>query len=190
MKKQSKCKRCFNKIKAKYRKNRRTIFIAIFLIIFPIILGLIYKIPIHFIDVEIGELLSFYGVALGLFVTYITYIEDKRQKDKEKQSALRPQIELILELDNDEFCMNMQLQNRTNNDYSIRYIGHDYYEKDVKYALNANDSITVVLECWDVVVPNSIYILVHDDEKGEWFLTYEKQEGFNKYCRIFVDPIG
>lgn len=185
-----KCKRCFNKIKLRYRKNRRTIFTAISLIIFPIIVGLIYKIPIHFIDVEIGEILSFYAVALGLFSSYLTYVEDKRQKEEAKQSALRPKIELSLELDNDEICMNIQLQNRTNNDYTIQYIGHDYFEETMHYALVAKDSISVTLKCWDEVKPDLMYISVRDEEREEWFLTYEKQESSNKYCRISIDPIG
>ena len=49
------------------------------LIIFPLIVGLFYKIPIAFIDIEIGDLLSFYAVAIGLFATYLTYRETENK---------------------------------------------------------------------------------------------------------------
>lgn len=76
---------CFIRLKQNLRMHKNIICISTGLLIFPVVIGLLYKIPINFVDIEIGDLLSFYAVALGLFSTYLTYIHNEDKKSYKRQ---------------------------------------------------------------------------------------------------------
>lgn len=129
-KKKSKIKSFFIKAKRSIKWHKTSILLFIALLLFPLVIGLFYKIPINFVDIEIGDLLSFYAVALGLFATYLTYRETENINSLARQESLRPKIEFSLELDGDEIESKVHMYNSTDNDYVIVYIGHDYYEDE------------------------------------------------------------
>ncbi len=65
------------------------------LFLFPLLLNIIFLlIPTSFFRIEEGEMLSFYGVAAGIFSSYITYRNAVRKEKEEKNSRLRPFIGL------------------------------------------------------------------------------------------------
>ena len=75
-------KNAYNKSKIKtYAKKLLAIIkrhyilsIIIALIIFPVIIDLIYAISTkQIVNISAGDLLSFYGAALGIFVSFVTY---------------------------------------------------------------------------------------------------------------------
>lgn len=113
---------CFTRFKRSLRIYKNIICIATGLLVFPVVIGLLYKIPIDFIDIEIGDLLSFYAVALGLFSTYLTYIHNEDMKSYKRQEELKPKIKLSLEWDCESYVANITLNNSTNNDYIVNYI--------------------------------------------------------------------
>lgn len=189
-KKISKLRFFFNKVKRNFKWYKTPIFLFAAIILFPIVIGLIYKIPICFIDIEIGDLLSFYAVALGLFATYLTYRENENKKCLERQEALRPKIEFSLDLDNEEIESKVWIYNSTDNDYVIVYIGHDYYEDERKRYLNAKCHLDFAINSWDEVAPKHVQIGVKDADGNEWAVGFEYQEGSKKYCRTFMDPIA
>lgn len=189
-KRQSKIKTCLIKLKRSYRWYKTHIWLFIGLILFPIIVGLFYKIPINFVNIEIGDLLSFYAVALGLFATYWTYRESEDKKVLARQESLRPKLELQLELNDDEIKTKISIYNATDNDYVINYIGHDYYEDEKKRYLNAKCKLDLVLDCWDEAVPDDVQLGVKDVDGNEWAIGFEHQEGSQKYCRTFMDPVA
>jgi len=188
-KKQSKIKRFLYNQSKFFRRYKKIIFIAIALIVSPIVVGLFYKIPINFVDIEIGDLLSFYAVAIGLFASYFTYSEDKKQRAREKRKSFRPKIDLTLELDDCEVKTHITLNNQKDKDYIVVYISHDYFDETTRYPLNAKNNLEIVLECWDEQKPKNVYIEVKDEQGDHWNVGFELQESTNTYCRIFVDPV-
>ena len=189
-KKQLKIKTRIVKLKRFLKWHRFTILLFAALLAFPVIIGLLYRIPIKFIDVEVGDLLSFYAVALGLFATYLTYRKSEDQKSLEKQNSLRPRIELVIELNNEEFSTKVNIVNTTNNDYLVNYISWDCYEDEEKRYLNAEKNLDFIMEVWNDCLPQTVYVGIKDDDENEWFVGFERQEGMNKYCRTFIDPVG
>ena len=135
-------------------------------------------------------MLSFYAVALGLFASYLTYRISQEQKSLVRQESLRPKIELILELDDDDINTKLCVNNLTDNDYFINYIGFDYYEADEHEYLNANEKIELTLNCWDEYYPKSVQIGIKDTDRNEWSVGFEHQEDSHKYCRTFIDHIA
>ena len=189
-KKKSKIKSFFIKAKRSIKWNKTSIRLFIALLLFPLVIGLFYKIPINFVDIEIGDLLSFYAVALGLFATYLTYRETENINSLARQESLRPKIEFSLELDGDEIESKVHIYNSTDNDYVIVYIGHDYYEDEKKRYLNAKSHLDFTIDSWDEVAPESVQVGVKDADGNEWAVGFEYQENSSKYCRTFMDPIA
>lgn len=189
-KKKSKIKSFFIKAKRSIKWYKTSIRLFIALLLFPLVIGLFYKIPINFVDIEIGDLLSFYAVALGLFATYLTYRETENINSLARQESLRPKIEFSLELDGDEIESKVHIYNSTDNDYVIVYIGHDYYEDEKKRYLNAKSHLDFTIDSWDEVAPESVQVGVKDADGNEWAVGFEYQENSSKYCRTFMDPIA
>ena len=189
-KKKSKIKSFFIKAKRSIKWYKTSILLFIALLLFPLVIGLFYKIPINFVDIEIGDLLSFYAVALGLFATYLTYRETENINSLARQESLRPKIEFSLELDGDEIESKVHIYNSTDNDYVIVYIGHDYYEDEKKRYLNAKSHLDFAIDSWDEVAPASVQVGVKDTDGNEWVVGFEYQENSAKYCRTFMDPIA
>lgn len=189
-KKKSKIKSFFIKAKRSIKWYKTSILLFIALLLFPLVIGLFYKIPINFVDIEIGDLLSFYAVALGLFATYLTYRETENINSLARQESLRPKIEFSLELDGDEIESKVHIYNSTDNDYVIVYIGHDYYEDEKKRYLNAKSHLDFTIDSWDEVAPEAVQVGVKDADGNEWAVGFEYQENSSKYCRTFMDPIA
>lgn len=188
--KKSKIKSFLIKTKRVFQWYKTPVFLLVGMIIFPLAVGLFYKIPIKFVDIEIGDLLSFYAVAIGLFATYLTYRETENKNSLARQESLRPKIEFSLELDDDEIKSKVSIHNPTDNDYVIVYVGHDYYEDEKKRYLNAKCHLDFAIDSWDEVAPESVQIGVKDADGNEWSVGFEYQEGSQKYCRTFMDPIA
>jgi hypothetical protein len=47
-----------------------------------------------------------------------------------------------------------------------------------------------IIDGWDELLPQSIYVGVKDDDGNEWAVGFEYQEGTNKYCRTYIDPVA
>lgn len=189
-KKKSRIKLLILKFKRFLRRCRTPVFICAGLLIFPIVVGLFYKIPISFVDIPVGDLLSFYAVGFGLFASYITYKTSEDQKNLAKQTSLRPRIELGVEL-NDSGCkMNVCIKNATDNDYLINYISSDYCETYERRYLNAKERLAFAIDSEHNVFPQSIYVGLKDNDGNEWGVGFEYQEDSRKYCRTFIDPVA
>lgn len=189
-KKRRKIKSSIIKMKRFFRNYKTPIFLCLGLMLFPIIVGLFYKIPINFISIEIGDLLSFYAVALGLFATYLTYRENENKKFLARQESLQPRIELELNLDNDWYRTEITLRNSTENDYILNYVECDYYEDEEKRYLNAKNTQEFFLDSWNEIPPNSFIVGLKDNDGNNWLVGFEHQEESTKYCRTFIDLIN
>ena len=189
-KKKSKIKRWWDKLKRWINYQKTPIRLLVVLLLFPVAVGLIYKIPIALVDIDIGDLLSFYAVALGLFASYLTYRETEDRKVLARQESLMPKIELSLEFDDDEMKTKFCINNTTGNDYVIDYIEYEYYEAEEKRYLNARKQLEFVIDSWAEEYPKDIYIGIKDTDGHEWGVGFEYQPGTIKYCRTFTDPIA
>lgn len=189
-KKKPKTKIFLKKLKREIEYQKTAIFILIIFLLFPIIIGLIYKIPVTFVDIEIGDLLSFYAVTLGLFSTYLIHRKSEEKEALIKQEYLRPRLELTIELDNNTFQLKFYIFNTTENDYVINYIECDNgeYENEKRYYLNAKTQKQLTINTKDKNYPESVVIGIKDENRHEWLIGFEHQNGITKYCRTFIDP--
>lgn len=175
------------KVKRFIKYNKSPIRLFMFLLLFPVVIGLIYKIPVNFINIEIADLLSFYAVALGLFATYLTYRKSEEQNVLKRQETLKPKIELYFEINCDDRLSIVCIKNVTDNDYVIDYFNCDYYEDEKRRSLNANSQLKFTVEDCDENCPKTIVVGIIDTDQNNWLVGFEYQEGTSKYCRDFID---
>ena len=67
----------------KQRNNKIVMIIVITVLIFPLLVGAIYALPLpQVIAVESGDLLAYYGTSLGILGSFITYQAERKRTDK------------------------------------------------------------------------------------------------------------
>ena len=87
----------------RFYKSHRKLFVFAGLLVFPIIIDLFYHIPCNFFYLKENALLSFYGVALGIFVTFSTFYTEKKKEKIERDNKLKPYISVELEARKDGY---------------------------------------------------------------------------------------
>lgn len=87
------------------KKNKFVISFALVVFIFPIILGLFYKIDgLSIVPIEPEGLLSFYGTAFGIFGSFAVFVLEKQKKEEERNSEIKPNLFVECEkIDDDIF---------------------------------------------------------------------------------------
>ena len=104
------------KIFRKYlKRNQYFVGLLVVLFIFPIIIGLIYAIPIpQFVAVDSGDLLAYYGTTFGIIGSFITYRHELNKSKKEKISELKPAfIVEVKKVEKEEDIFNIEIINRS-----------------------------------------------------------------------------
>lgn len=189
-KKKKKIKASWFKMKRELKYQKTPVILLVGLLLFPLVVGLIYKIISIIVNVEIGNLLSFYAVALGIFASFLTYRETEKHKALARQEFLRPRIELSFELHNNENQSKVCIKNITNNDYVIDFFECDNYEDNEIRYLNAQTPYEFVIESCEKIYPELIYVGIKDIDGNEWAVGFEYISETIKYRRTFTEIIA
>lgn len=129
----------------RYIKRFKTeIIVALVLLIFPLIVGAFYALPIpQYILVDAGDLLSFYGVAFGLFGTYVSYAESRKKERRTRNAELKPNLRVDLRLvDIDDKIYRLIVYNNTTQPLYSVFL----YDCFVGETLSAKEEIFVTYE--------------------------------------------
>ena len=92
------------KLKIKmFRKSKASYIGMVFLLtVFPFALRTIYCEQLaEKVVIEFGNLLTYYGTALGIFFSFVTYRMEERKKKKERDAKLEPFLSVELSKEND-----------------------------------------------------------------------------------------
>ena len=87
----------------KFRKGKASyVGFVVILIVFPLALRTIYCEQLaEKVAIEFGDLLAYYGTALGIFLSFVTYRMEERKKKKERDAKLEPFLSVELSKEND-----------------------------------------------------------------------------------------
>ena len=124
-KKKKKCIRNFKEI------TPFKLFIAILL--FPLIVGAIYRLPLpQIICVEAGDLLSFYSVSLGIFSSWLIYWENKKKSEDERYEENRPDFLINVKQATDEpKIFTIKISNQKNTVAKYVYLYGEYVSEQI-----------------------------------------------------------
>lgn len=193
-------------IKKWYKKHKLGLFV-LFLFLFPLIVGVIYSLPLpQYVAVESGDLLAFYGVAFGLLFSFVTYLDSNRKISLERQKNMRPEIYVELEQRSyqsgvfdihirhnkkqvltdvylyDELVCGYMDQSKS---FAISYCLNQAQEK----GLCPDFNITMDSDILDVDgFPKYIQIVCYDTDDNGWVCEFNKAKVQNKIMYIPLAP--
>lgn len=188
------------KIFRKYLK-RNKYFVGLFVVLFmfPIIVGLIYAIPIpQFVAVDSGDLLAYYGTTFGIIGSFITYRHELNKSKKERINELKPAFIVdVKKIKKEEDIFNIEIINRSQQtvtflhfyDEFISTIINDKYSfkttfnKTIKETegINPDYNITMDSEILDNDgFPKYVQLLCDDSDGNSWNCCYYKVKDCDK----------
>lgn len=186
------------KITAFFESNRTAVWIAIVLLVFPIIVGLIYALPLpQVIAVSSEDMLSFYGTAFGIFGSFILYRLEKKNEEKKRNKELKPIFSVEVELsDKEKGLFKININNLTQNKLTYLYLYDEFVSPQVEkhYSfqitfnkskseakqLNPNFNITMDSDIIDKDgLPKYVQLLCDDIDGNMW-----------NYCLVKVNNFG
>lgn len=181
------------------KRNKCLIGVFVVLFIFPIIIGMIYAIPIpQIVAVNSGDLLAYYGTTFGIIGSFITYRHELNKSKKERINELKPTfIVEVKKVNKEENIFDIEITNRSqltvtflhlydefistiiNNKYSFRTTFNKTVEETKDIDLDHN--ITMDPEILDNDgFPKYVQLLCDDSDGNSWNCCYYKVKDCNK----------
>lgn len=176
-----------------YIKNHKGLVIIIaILLIFPIVVGLIYALPLpQIVAVDSGDLLAYYATAFGILGSFYTYRLEKRKNEKERRNELKPNfiIEIIKRDKNDIFSL--KISNHAKSSISHLYLYDEFLsvEAKEKYTLKISylksiEEINKLKPDFNITAddniidvdgyPKYIHLICDDSDRNTWSCCYHK----------------
>ena len=167
-----------NRLRPFIKKCKTEIILVIIILIFPAVIGLLYHLPVgRIIEIESGDLLSFYGTAFGIFGSFITYRYSKKKQEKQREAENRPVFIVDVEKKSDIF--NITITKQTDSLFTYFYL----YDEFVSEKFFENFSATVIYN-------------ETDEKQAELHCDYnitmdpdiiDEKDGYPKYIQILCD---
>lgn len=169
------------------RKNNPIIAIGVILSVLPILVGAIYAIPCkQIINVDSGDLLSFYGTACGIFSSFIMYRFEQDKKEKERNREIRPRLTLQFEKLDEAGKFKAKLTNMGNTVLQHIYINETrisealYSEKSIEKEVVLNEielksgyPESVPVNCEDIDGDFWCFLFVQINDMGQIYYSID-----------------
>ena len=163
------------------------------LVLFPIVVGLIYTLPLpQIVAVDSGDLLSFYGTVFGIMGSFYIYRREVNDKKKEYHNELKPKFAIkVNKIDKDAGVFEIIVKNLGKDGIRYAYVYDEFiadvltkeqkiklvYSKtqdELKY-IDYNYNITVDSEIMDEDgYPKYVQIVCDDRDGNTWVCDYDK----------------
>lgn len=196
--------RRFQKIKKWYKKYKLLFYILLALIVFPLIVGGLYALPLpQIINVDSGALLAYYGTAFGILGSFVIYRGEINKKKGERNQELKPifYVEAIL-IDNDLGLFRIDIKNHSENPLTYLYFYDEFVSTLAKkeYSFNVvfnksfekkeNDKVQFNITMDPDIIdsdgyPKYIQLICDDKDGNAWNSCYYK---VNDCGKIFFYP--
>ena len=187
-----------------FKNHWKTILIIFITLLFPLIVSLFYKIPCEqVLPVELGDLLNYYGLALGLIGACLTYYFENEKRRKESYADDKPHFNIKIIPKNDYFkliitnhtafpirdvyCLGEFLSPTLSENHNEFEICFDKTKSELE-KMNQKGIINILIE--DMIdednLPREITIELSDDRNNRfWICSFSKR----KDCeRVFYYP--
>lgn len=122
-------------------KHRLIITFGTIILVFPLIVGFLYFLPLpQIIAVDSGDLLAYYGTAFGIYLSFVTYSHEKKKEEKKRNKEIRPLLTVnVKQDDNNERVFIIKINNFSKN--AITYF--DLYDEHVSELFSKEKEIRV-----------------------------------------------
>lgn len=161
-------------------KNKRFVGLLVALLLFPIIIGLIYAIPIpQIVAVDSGDLLAYFGTAFGIIGSFMTYRHELRKSKKERIEELKPTFVVKVEKVNKEVNLfDIEIINRSQQSVAFFYFYDEFISTIIKDKYSFKTTFNKTIEEIDGI--DLDYNITVDPEILD-------NDGFPKYVQLICD---
>ena len=152
------------------------------LLLFPLIIGFIYWLPLpQIIAVDSGELLAYYGTVFAILGSFVGYRIEMRKKEKEKNNKLRPFfIVNVNRIDEENGIFEVNVKHKSKDILSYLYFYDTFISDEVKEEYTF---IVTYLNLLEDIDAKDIYINVTMDDE------IMDNEGYPKYVQLLCNDI-
>ena len=195
------------KVLRKFLKNNKYLIVLFaVLFLFPLIIGLIYALPLpQIVAVESGDLLAYYGTAFGIIGSFITYRYEINKRKKERTKELKPTFIVEVKRVNKELnIFSIDIINRSQKMVTFLHFYDEFISSiiDDKYSfktvfnktieetesISPDYNITMDPEILDADgFPKYVQLLCNDNDGNSWNCTYFKVRDCDK---VYYYPRG
>lgn len=160
------------------KKNRTVIKLSVLILVAPLIIGILYALPVkQIIQVESGDLLSYYATAFGIFVSFLLYREEVEKSKKERISELKPCFIVNVTESEKEGIFIVKIIDKTERPLTYLYL----YDRFVSVEIDKESSFRVS------------YLRDNLEELVDFNITMDDEilddDGYPKYVQILCDDI-
>lgn len=169
------------KIFKKYlKRNKYIVGVFAVLFIFPIIIGLIYAIPIpQIVAVDSGDLLAYYGTTFGIIGSFITYRHEIKKRKKERIKELKPNFVVeVKKIDDKASMFNIDIINRSQQTISFLHFYDEFISTVISDKYSFKTTFNKTIGETKRIYPD--YNITMDSEIID-------DDGFPKYVQLLCD---
>lgn len=163
-----------------FKRNKGLVWILVVLFFFPIIIGLIYALPLpQVVAVESGDLLAYYGTAFGILGSFVTYRYEVNKSKKERIRELKPAFVVeVKRTDTEHNEFNIEIINRSQQTLSFLHLYDEFIS-------------TIVEEHYSFKITYNKSILETEEIKPDYNITMDPDiidtDGFPEYVQLLCD---
>ncbi len=152
------------------------------MLIFPIIVGLFYALPLpRIIDIDSGDLLAYYGTVFGIMGSFFLYRSERKKEQMERQHEVKP-IFTVQVKTSEEFtdAFEIQIRKKSEKNFSYFYLYDEFVSEVVQ-----NETLLRV----------SYNLTSQEVEKRgiDYNITVEDgildEDGYPKYIQLLCDDV-
>ncbi len=183
------------------RNNKGICSIIVGVMMFPILVGCIYSLPLpQFVAVDSGDLLSYYGVVFGIVSSFVIYRLEINKKEKERETELKPVFVVdVTLLDEENGIFAVRIVNQTQKGLFYLNLYDEFvssevrkrYEFKVTYLKSVNELENIEID-YNITMdpdiidtdgyPKYIQLICDDSYRNAWNCCYYKiNEGDKTY---------
>ena len=184
----------------RFLKRNFSIIIFLSIILFPLLLGLIFLIPIiKLLPLSASDCLLYYGASLGILASFTTYRHEIKKEQIQRTTEVKPIINIEVEKGEGN-TFKITINNHSPSILSYLYIYDEFIsvEFSKKHSIivsyfhdigNIGHNITMDSEILDIDgYPKYVQILCEDIDQNNWNLCYYKVVvGEGKYMYYLRD---
>lgn len=167
-------------IKKYIKHNIILIGLLAVLLIFPILVGIIYAIPIpKIVAVESGDLLAYYGTTFGILGSFITYRYEIWKNKKERIKELKPNFIVEVEkIDIIANIFNIRIINCSQQTITFLHFYDEFISTIIKNEYSFKTTFNKTIDEVKIISPD--YNITMDSEILD-------ADGFPKYVQLLCD---
>lgn len=191
----------FTKIRRFLKRYKVIIILSAVIFVFPLVVGLIYYIPLpQIINIDSGDLISYYATVFGIFGSFVALLYEKQKAEQKRRSDNKPSFAVDVIKENDDvFWLKIKKISKKPLFYFYlydKYVSQEFDENfvlKISYCKSVEDKATLGIDYnidYDIIdekdgYPKYIQIMCDDVDKKTWDCCYHK---VNNCGKIYYYP--